>query len=152
MPATVYRRAVCIAIRLIMTGLLFSNDNRFCLSSDCRHKLIRHEVDNTYSGKYSKKRSLCDIKYHGVSKQRVQWPQRTFQESMTGRLFIEDILLPHVCLFRGVVCEKFRFMAITHNVITDSLYKIVLMPKISLAQTGQHLFLAWIPLKIHGMP
>ncbi|GFU97982.1 retrovirus-related Pol polyprotein from transposon TNT 1-94 [Trichonephila clavipes] len=51
--------------------------------------------------------------YHGVGRHHDQWPHAPTcgcKGTMTGQRYIDEVLLPHVRLFRGAVGDKFGFM------------------------------------------
>ncbi|GFW40035.1 hypothetical protein TNCV_5117181 [Trichonephila clavipes] len=52
------------------------------------------------------------MQYHGVGRHHDQWPHApmTANVTMTGQRYIDEVLLPHVRLFRGAVGDKFVFM------------------------------------------
>ncbi|GFW47821.1 hypothetical protein TNCV_251501 [Trichonephila clavipes] len=55
------------------------------------------------------------MQYHGVGRHDDQWPHAPtcgcVNGTMTGQRYIDDeVLLPHVRLFRGAVGDKFVFM------------------------------------------
>ncbi|GFW40688.1 hypothetical protein TNCV_2836321 [Trichonephila clavipes] len=46
------------------------------------------------------------MQYHGVGRHHDQWPHAPTcgcEWAMTGQRYIHEVLLPHVCLFRGAV-------------------------------------------------
>ncbi|GFW34885.1 transposable element Tcb2 transposase [Trichonephila clavipes] len=60
-----------------------------------------------------RKGPISDMQYHGVGRHHDQWPHApTFGSNgtMTGQRYIDEVLLPHVRLFRGAVGDKFVFM------------------------------------------
>ncbi|GFX51907.1 transposable element Tcb1 transposase [Trichonephila clavipes] len=55
--------------------VLFSDESRFSLSSDCRRQLIwRKEWYCLSSRKYTGKGPISDMQYHGVGQHHDQWP------------------------------------------------------------------------------
>ncbi|GFV70088.1 uncharacterized protein TNCV_4411301 [Trichonephila clavipes] len=54
--------------------VLFSDENRFSLSSDCRRQLIWREWYCLSSRKYPRKGPISDMQYHGVGRHHDQWP------------------------------------------------------------------------------
>ncbi|GFX54096.1 DDE_3 domain-containing protein [Trichonephila clavipes] len=53
------------------------------------------------------------MQYHGVGQHHDQWPHAPtcgWNGTMTGQRYIDEVLLPHVRLFRGAVGDKFVFM------------------------------------------
>ncbi|GFY22028.1 DDE_3 domain-containing protein [Trichonephila clavipes] len=52
------------------------------------------------------------MQYHGVGRHHDQWPHAPTcgcEWTMTGQRYIDEVLLPHVRLFRGAVGDKFVF-------------------------------------------
>ncbi|GFW90665.1 transposable element Tcb1 transposase [Trichonephila clavipes] len=54
--------------------VLFSDETRFSLSSDCRRRLIWREWYCLSSRKYTGKQPISDKQYHGVGRHHDQWP------------------------------------------------------------------------------
>ncbi|GFV31765.1 transposable element Tcb2 transposase [Trichonephila clavipes] len=55
--------------------VLFSNESRFSLSSDCRRQLIWRESGTAYRPeKHPGKGPISDMQYHGVGRHHDQWP------------------------------------------------------------------------------
>ncbi|GFS66104.1 HTH_Tnp_Tc3_2 domain-containing protein [Trichonephila clavipes] len=54
--------------------VLFSDESRFSLSSDCRRQLIWREWYCLSSRKYPGKGPISDMQYHGVGRHHDQWP------------------------------------------------------------------------------
>ncbi|GFU11935.1 hypothetical protein TNCV_1484021 [Trichonephila clavipes] len=55
--------------------VLFSDESRFSLSSDCRRQLIWRESGTAYRPeKYPGKGPISDMQYHGVGRHHDQWP------------------------------------------------------------------------------
>ncbi|GFX90989.1 hypothetical protein TNCV_4020731 [Trichonephila clavipes] len=53
------------------------------------------------------------MQYHGVGRYHDQWPHAYMwlpNGTTTGQRYIDEVLLPHVRLFRGAVGDKFVFM------------------------------------------
>ncbi|GFX62281.1 uncharacterized protein TNCV_3306541 [Trichonephila clavipes] len=65
------------------------------------------------------------MQYHGVGLHHDQWPHAPTcgcEWVMTGQRYIDEVLLPHVRLFRGAVGDKFVFLwTTTQHVIEHSL-------------------------------
>ncbi|GFW35325.1 HTH_Tnp_Tc3_2 domain-containing protein [Trichonephila clavipes] len=54
--------------------VLFSDESRFSLSSDCRRQRIWRESGTAYRpGKYPGKGPISDMQYHGVGRHHDQW-------------------------------------------------------------------------------
>ncbi|GFT75177.1 transposable element Tcb2 transposase [Trichonephila clavipes] len=94
--------------------VLFSDESRFSLSSDCRRQLIWRESGTAYRPENIQEKDrypTCSImvwasiringhtRLHGVA-----------NGTMTGLRYIDEVLLPHVRLFRCAVGVKFVFM------------------------------------------
>ncbi|GFV15949.1 transposable element Tcb1 transposase, partial [Trichonephila clavipes] len=94
--------------------VLFSDESRFSLSSDCRRQLIWRESGTAFRPEnIQKKGPISDMQYHGVGQYHDQWPHALHvvaNGTMTGQQYIDEVLLPHVRLFRGAVGDKFVFM------------------------------------------
>ncbi|GFU77377.1 transposable element Tcb1 transposase [Trichonephila clavipes] len=95
--------------------VLFSDESRFSLSSDCRRQPIWRESCTALSSrKYPGKGPISDMQYHGVGWHHDQWPHAPtcgcMNGTMTDQRYIDEVLLPHVRLFRGAVGDKFVFM------------------------------------------
>ncbi|GFS75942.1 transposable element Tc3 transposase [Trichonephila clavipes] len=91
-----------------------ADESRFSLSSDCRRQLIWRESGTAYRPENIQEKDrypTCSImvwagimingrtRLHGVA-----------NGTMTGQRYIDEVLLPHVRLFRGAVGDKFVFM------------------------------------------
>ncbi|GFU58654.1 transposable element Tcb1 transposase [Trichonephila clavipes] len=94
--------------------VLFSDESRFSLSSDCRCQLIWHE-----SGTASRPENIqeknryqtCSIMvWAGIMINGRTRLHVVANGTMTGQRYIDDVLLPHVRLFLGAVGDKFVFM------------------------------------------
>ncbi|GFS53484.1 transposable element Tcb2 transposase [Trichonephila clavipes] len=94
--------------------VLFSDEIRFSLSSNCRRQLIWRGSGTAYRPENSQEKDrypTCSImvwagimingrtRLHGVT-----------NGTMTGQRYIDEVLLPHVRHFRGAVGGKFVFM------------------------------------------
>ncbi|GFV01696.1 hypothetical protein TNCV_791361 [Trichonephila clavipes] len=82
---------------------------------DCRRQLIWRGGGTAYRPeKYQKKDRYPDMQYHGVGRHHDQCPQAptcvVANGLMTGQRYIDEVLLPHVRLFRGAVGDKFVLM------------------------------------------
>ncbi|GFU38379.1 transposable element Tcb2 transposase [Trichonephila clavipes] len=94
--------------------VLFSDENRFSLSSDCRRQLIWRESDTAYRPENIQEKDpylTCSIMvWAGIM---INFRTRLHvvaNGTMTGQRYIDEVLLPHVRLFRGAVGDKFVFM------------------------------------------
>ncbi|GFV86722.1 transposable element Tcb2 transposase [Trichonephila clavipes] len=89
------------------TCVLFSDESRFSLSSDCRRQLIWRESGTAYRPENIQEKDrypTCSI---------MEWASimingRTSLHvvangTMTGQRYIDEVLLPHIRLFRGAV-------------------------------------------------
>ncbi|GFX90201.1 transposable element Tcb2 transposase [Trichonephila clavipes] len=94
--------------------VLFSDESRFSLSSDCRRQLIWRESGTAYRPENIQEKDrypTCSIMVWGG----IMINGRTrlhvvANGTMTGQRYIDEVLLPHVRLFRGAVGDKFVFM------------------------------------------
>ncbi|GFV26336.1 transposable element Tcb2 transposase [Trichonephila clavipes] len=60
-----------------------------------------------------RKETISDVQYHGVAGIMINGRTRLHvvaNGTMTGQRYIDEVLLPHVRLFRGAVGDKFVFM------------------------------------------
>ncbi|GFV50714.1 transposable element Tcb2 transposase [Trichonephila clavipes] len=94
--------------------VLFSDESRFSLSSDCRRQLIWRESGTAYRPENIQEKDqypTCSIMvwagimFNGLTRLHV-----VANGTMTGQRYIDEVLLPHVRLFRGAVGDKFVFM------------------------------------------
>ncbi|GFX41868.1 transposable element Tcb2 transposase [Trichonephila clavipes] len=94
--------------------VLFSDESRFSLSSDCRRQLIWRESGTAYRPENIQEKDRyptcsimvwADIMINGRMRLHV-----VANGTMTGQRYIDEVLLPHVRLFRGAVGDKFVFM------------------------------------------
>ncbi|GFT42590.1 ribonuclease Oy [Trichonephila clavipes] len=94
--------------------VLFSDESRFSLSSDCRRQLIWHESGTAYRPENIQEKDRyptcsimvwASIMINGRTRLHV-----VANGTMTGQRYIDEVLLPHVRLFRGAVGDKFVFM------------------------------------------
>ncbi|GFV90069.1 transposable element Tc3 transposase [Trichonephila clavipes] len=106
---------VSITIGLNRTGhaYLFSDERRFSLSSDCRRQLIWRESGTAYRPENIQEKDrypTCIIMvWAGIMITRTRL-HVVANGTMTGQRYIDEVLLPHVRLFRGAVGDKFVFM------------------------------------------
>ncbi|GFU88260.1 transposable element Tcb1 transposase [Trichonephila clavipes] len=91
-----------------------TDESRFSLSSDCRRPLIWRESGTAYRPEniQEKDRYLaCSIMvWAGIMINGRTRLHVVANGTMTGQRCIDEVLLPHVCLFRGAVGNKFVFM------------------------------------------
>ncbi|GFW92590.1 transposable element Tcb2 transposase [Trichonephila clavipes] len=94
--------------------VVFSDESRFSLSSDCRRQLIWRESGTAYrpeniqeKDRYPTSSNMvwAGIMINGRTRLHV-----VANGTMTGQRYIDEVLLPHVRLFRGAVGDKFVFM------------------------------------------
>ncbi|GFX49277.1 transposable element Tcb2 transposase [Trichonephila clavipes] len=96
------------------TCVLFSDESRFSLSSDCRRQLIWRESGTVYRPENIQEKDrypTCSIMVRaGIMINGRTRLHVVANGSMTGQRYIDEFLLPHVRLFRGAVGDKFVFM------------------------------------------
>ncbi|GFU42457.1 transposable element Tcb2 transposase [Trichonephila clavipes] len=94
--------------------VLFSDESRFSLSSDCRRQLIWRESGTAYRSENIQEKDRyptysimvwAGIMINGRTRLHV-----VAKGTMTGQRYIDEVLIPHVRLFRGAVGDKFVFM------------------------------------------
>ncbi|GFW21893.1 retrovirus-related Pol polyprotein from transposon 17.6 [Trichonephila clavipes] len=94
--------------------VLFSDESRFSLSSDCRRQLIWRESGTAYRPENIQEKDRyptcsimvwASIMINGRTRLHV-----VANGTMTGQRYIDEVLLPHVRLFCGAVGDKFVFM------------------------------------------
>ncbi|GFX28441.1 transposable element Tcb2 transposase [Trichonephila clavipes] len=94
--------------------VLFSDESRFSLSSDCRRQLIWRESGTAYRPENILEKDrypTCSIMvWAGIMINGRTRLHVVENGTMTGHRYIDEVLLPHVRLFRGAVGEKFVFM------------------------------------------
>ncbi|GFW96925.1 transposable element Tcb2 transposase [Trichonephila clavipes] len=92
--------------------VLFSDESRFSLSSDCRRQLIWRESGTAYRPENIQENDrypTCSIMvWTGIMINGRTRPH-VVANGLRQR-FIDEVLLPHVRLFRGAVGDKFVFM------------------------------------------
>ncbi|GFY23772.1 transposable element Tcb2 transposase [Trichonephila clavipes] len=93
---------------------LFSDESRFSLSSDCRRQLIWRESGTAYRPENIQEKDrypTCSIMvWAGIMINGRTRLHVVANGTMTGQRYIDEVLLPHVRLFRGSVGDKFVFM------------------------------------------
>ncbi|GFX13659.1 transposable element Tcb2 transposase [Trichonephila clavipes] len=96
------------------TCALFSDESRFSLSSDCRRQLIWRESGTAYRPENIQEKDrypTCGIMvWAGIMINGRTRLHVVANGTMTGQRYIDEVLLPHVRLFRGAVGDKFVFM------------------------------------------
>ncbi|GFT13318.1 transposable element Tcb2 transposase [Trichonephila clavipes] len=105
--------------------VLFSDESRFSLSSDCRRQLIWRENGTAYRPENIQEKDpypTCSIMvWAGIIINGRTRLHVVANGTMTGQRYIDEVLLPHVRLFRGAVGDKFVFMddnATCHRTLT----------------------------------
>ncbi|GFW29696.1 transposable element Tcb2 transposase [Trichonephila clavipes] len=109
--------------------VLFSDESRFSLSSDCRRQLIWRESGAAYRPENIQEKDrypTCSIMvWAGIMINGRGRLHVVANGTMTGQRFIDEVLLPRVRLFRGAVVDKFVFMddnATCHRTLADQDY------------------------------
>ncbi|GFX81662.1 transposable element Tcb2 transposase [Trichonephila clavipes] len=94
--------------------VLFLDESRFSLSSDCRRQLIWRESGTAYRPENIQEKDrypTCSIMvWAGIMINGRTRLHVVAKGTMTGQRYIDEVLLPHVRLFRGAVGDKFVFM------------------------------------------
>ncbi|GFT98123.1 transposable element Tcb2 transposase [Trichonephila clavipes] len=94
--------------------VLFSDESRFSLSSDCRRQLIWRESGTAYHPENMQEKDrypTCSIMvWAGIMINGRTRLHVVANGTMAGQRYIDEVLLPHVRLFRGAVGDKFVFM------------------------------------------
>ncbi|GFV85396.1 transposable element Tcb2 transposase [Trichonephila clavipes] len=94
--------------------ILFSDESRFSLSSDCKRQLIWRERGTAYHPENIQEKDrypTCSIMvWAGIMINGCARLHVVANGTMTGQRYIDEVLLPHVRLFRGAVGNKFVFM------------------------------------------
>ncbi|GFV28321.1 transposable element Tcb1 transposase [Trichonephila clavipes] len=88
--------------------VLFSDESRFSLSSDCRRQLIWRESGTAYRPENIQEKDqylTCSIMvWTGIMSNGSTRLHVVANGTMTGQRYIDEVLLPHVRLFRGADC------------------------------------------------
>ncbi|GFY18921.1 transposable element Tcb2 transposase [Trichonephila clavipes] len=96
------------------TCVLFSDESRFSLSSEFRRQLIWRESGTAYRPENIQEKDrypTCSIMvWAGIMMNGRTHLHVVANGTMTGQRYIDEVLLPHVRLFRGAVGDKFVFM------------------------------------------
>ncbi|GFU40514.1 transposable element Tcb2 transposase [Trichonephila clavipes] len=94
--------------------VLLSDESRLCLSSDCRRQLIWRESGTAYRPENIQEKDrypTCSVMVWAgiviIGRTRLHV---VANGTMTGQRYIDEVLLPHVRLFRGAVGDKFVFI------------------------------------------
>ncbi|GFT15025.1 transposable element Tc1 transposase [Trichonephila clavipes] len=94
--------------------VLFSDESKFSLSSDCRRQLIWRESGTAYRPENIQEKDrypTCSIMvWAGIMINGRTRLHVVANGTMTGQRYIDEVLLPHVRLFLGAVGDKFVFM------------------------------------------
>ncbi|GFV48565.1 transposable element Tcb1 transposase [Trichonephila clavipes] len=94
--------------------VLFSDESRFSLSSDCRRQLIWSESGTAYRPENIQENDrypTCSIRVWAGIMINVRTRLHVVANgTMTGQRYIDEVLLPNVRLFRGAVGDKLVFM------------------------------------------
>ncbi|GFU49419.1 transposable element Tcb2 transposase [Trichonephila clavipes] len=94
--------------------VLFSDESRLSLSSDCRHQLIWRESGTAYRPENIQEKDrypTCSIMvWAGIMINGCMRLHVVANGTMAGQRYIDEVLFPHVRLFRGAVGNKFVFM------------------------------------------
>ncbi|GFV61340.1 transposable element Tcb2 transposase [Trichonephila clavipes] len=105
--------------------VLFSDDSRFTLSSDCRRQLIWRESGTAYRPENIQEKDrypTCSIMvWAGITINGRTRLHVFANGTMMGQRYFDEVLLPHVRLFRGAVDYNFVFMddnATCHRTLT----------------------------------
>ncbi|GFW27360.1 transposable element Tcb2 transposase [Trichonephila clavipes] len=92
----------------------FSDESRLSLSSDCRRQLIWRESGTAYRPENIQEKDrypTCSIMvWAGIMINGRTRLHVVANGTMTGQRYIDEVLLPHIRLFRGAVGDKFVFM------------------------------------------
>ncbi|GFV83452.1 transposable element Tcb2 transposase [Trichonephila clavipes] len=87
--------------------VLFSDESRFSLSSDCRRQLLWRESGTAYRPENIQEKDrypICSIMvWAGIMINGRTRLHVVANGTMTGQRYIDEVLLPHVRLFRGAV-------------------------------------------------
>ncbi|GFU23182.1 transposable element Tcb2 transposase [Trichonephila clavipes] len=94
--------------------VLFSDESRFSLSSDCRRQLIWRESGIAYRPENIQEKDrypTCSIMvWAGIMINGRTRLHVVANGTMTGQRYIDEVLRPHVRLFHGAVGDKFVFI------------------------------------------
>ncbi|GFW55985.1 transposable element Tcb1 transposase [Trichonephila clavipes] len=94
--------------------ILFSDESRFSLSSDCRRQLIWRESGTAYRPENIQENDRYPtgsiMVWAGIMINGRTHLHVVANGTMTSQRYIDEVLLPHVRLFRGAVGDKFVLM------------------------------------------
>ncbi|GFV98983.1 transposable element Tcb1 transposase [Trichonephila clavipes] len=94
--------------------VLFSDESRFSLSSDCRRQLIWRESGTAYRPENIQEKDQYPtgsiMVWAGIMINGRTCLHVVVNGTRTGQRYIDEVLFPHVRLFRGAVGDKFVFM------------------------------------------
>ncbi|GFS78104.1 transposable element Tcb2 transposase [Trichonephila clavipes] len=94
--------------------VLFSDESRFSLTSDCTRQLIWRESGTAYRPENIQEKDrypTCSMMVWASIMINGRTRLHVFANgTMTSQRYIDEVLLPHVHLFRGAVGDKFVFM------------------------------------------
>ncbi|GFX03690.1 transposable element Tcb2 transposase [Trichonephila clavipes] len=94
--------------------VLFSDESRFSLSSDCRRQLIWRESGTAYRPENIQEKdrypTCSTLVWAGMMINGRTRLHAVANGTMMGQRYIDEVLLPHVRLFRGAVGDKFVFL------------------------------------------
>ncbi|GFV30123.1 transposable element Tcb2 transposase [Trichonephila clavipes] len=103
--------------------VLFSDESRFSLSSDCRRQLIWRESGTAYRPENIQENDrypTCSIMvWAGIMINGRMRLHVVANGTMTGQRYIDEVLLPHIRLFRGAVGDNF-FYGRQHNMSSNT--------------------------------
>ncbi|GFV87800.1 transposable element Tcb1 transposase [Trichonephila clavipes] len=109
--------------------VLFSDESRFSLSSDCRHQLIWRESGTAYRPENIQEKDrypTCSIMvWAGIMINGRTRLHVVANGTMTGQRYIDEVLLPHVRLFVVLSVINLFLWTTTQHVIEHSLFRIV---------------------------
>lgn len=96
------------------SAVLFSDESRYSLTSDSRRQLIWRDSGTAYCPENIQERDrypTCSVMvWAGIMINGRTSLYVLPTGTMTGPRYVNDVLLPHVRLFRGAVGERFLFM------------------------------------------
>ncbi|GFY21159.1 transposable element Tcb2 transposase [Trichonephila clavipes] len=109
--------------------VLFSDESRFSLSSDCRSQLIWRESGTAYRPENIQEKDrypTCSIMvWAGIMINGRTRLHVVANGTMTGQRYIDEVLLPHVRLLLVLLVINLFLWTTTQHVIEHSLFRIV---------------------------